>query len=556
MIANQQLVIYIQQCLKRGYNINYIRSYLINYGYKQEVVDSAIRAIYQQYQQQYQQPQQAIQQQAIQQPTTQVQEVKEVRHIIHIPLGAILAILLIISLIGAGIYFVPQLFPKQLPETLLDLSLEPLSMSIEPGDDLVFLKEIFNLGAEKRYDIILRHKVISAKTKEAIISQSETVAIETRGSTKTTIRLPDDIELGKYVLETTAVYGQQTAKASFSFKVYRPSDTPTCNDNIQNQGEEGIDCGSPCPEKCTTCFDRIQNGDETGIDCGGSCKLCAEPSCFDNIQNQDEEGIDCGGSCPVECRKGTCTDGELSPGEEGIDCGGVCPRQCTTRPGGPSPIEGLSTREVIEKAKKVAEINQDDAIMLCRQLEKLRDQDSCISEIALVTGNSNYCGLIESDAARDSCYMGFAMNNDFSVCSKITKPVLRQSCNGLAQTNLMEELVRQNRTGELYDKLGIVVNETPGIELGGNQPPIINPIGTISATVGQRMFMQIGASDADAFDPLTFSDNTDLFEINPVSGIIDFMPTAADIGTHNIIIEVTDGELSDSEEMVLEIVAG
>ncbi len=44
-----------------------------------------------------------------------------------------------------------------------------------------------------------------------------------------------------------------------------------------------------------TCFDGIQNQGEEGVDCGGPCKPC--PSCFDGIQNQGEEGVDCGGPC-------------------------------------------------------------------------------------------------------------------------------------------------------------------------------------------------------------------------------------------------------------------
>ena len=80
----------------------------------------------------------------------------------------------------------------------------------------------------------------------------------------------------------------------------KPSETkscvyiPTCYDGIQNQGEEGIDCGGPCPP-CETCYDGIKNQGEEGIDCGGPCPPC--PSCSDGIQNQGEEGVDCGGPC-------------------------------------------------------------------------------------------------------------------------------------------------------------------------------------------------------------------------------------------------------------------
>ncbi|MCX6731867.1 MAG: hypothetical protein NTX55_02685 [Candidatus Parcubacteria bacterium] len=32
--------------------------------------------------------------------------------------------------------------------------------------------------------------------------------------------------------------------------VWKGATKPTCFDNKQNQGEEGIDCGGPCPKKC------------------------------------------------------------------------------------------------------------------------------------------------------------------------------------------------------------------------------------------------------------------------------------------------------------------
>ena len=47
----------------------------------------------------------------------------------------------------------------------------------------------------------------------------------------------------------------------------------TCDDEIQNQGEAGVDCGGPC-RACPTCDDDIQNQGETGVDCGGPCTVC------------------------------------------------------------------------------------------------------------------------------------------------------------------------------------------------------------------------------------------------------------------------------------------
>ncbi|MBW3010707.1 DUF4215 domain-containing protein [Candidatus Woesearchaeota archaeon] len=50
----------------------------------------------------------------------------------------------------------------------------------------------------------------------------------------------------------------------------------TCFDGVMNQGEEGIDCGGPCPQ-CPTCYDGFLNQGEEGIDCGGPCEPCALP---------------------------------------------------------------------------------------------------------------------------------------------------------------------------------------------------------------------------------------------------------------------------------------
>ncbi len=93
---------------------------------------------------------------------------------------------------------------------------------------------------------------------------------------------------------------------------------PTCQDHIKNQGEEGVDCGGPCPP-CPSCHDGIKNQGEEGVDCGGPCSPC--PSCHDGIQNEGELGIDCGGPCSP-CP--SCHDGIQNEGEEGVDCGGPC----------------------------------------------------------------------------------------------------------------------------------------------------------------------------------------------------------------------------------------
>lgn len=143
--------------------------------------------------------------------------------------------------------------------------------------------------------------------------------------------------------EVLATGGQFGASDASSFCLNAVSNTPTCDDGIQNGDEEGVDCGGSNCDPCPTCSDGIQNGDEEGVDCGGSnCDPCIiDPTCDDGIQNGNETGIDCGGpdcpSCP------TCSDGIQNGSETGVDCGGPdCPACPPT--GDCGPTEGSSVQ--------------------------------------------------------------------------------------------------------------------------------------------------------------------------------------------------------------------
>ena len=58
--------------------------------------------------------------------------------------------------------------------------------------------------------------------------------------------------------------------------------------------EYGCFSGSCLPQMRTQCCGNGQcDGSETFTSCSRDCK----PTCFDGIQNQGEEGVDCGGPC-------------------------------------------------------------------------------------------------------------------------------------------------------------------------------------------------------------------------------------------------------------------
>lgn len=84
--------------------------------------------------------------------------------------------------------------------------------------------------------------------------------------------------------------------------------------------------------------------------------------------------------------------------------------------------------------------------------------------------------------------------------------------------------------------------------------PTITDIAAQTATVGTAYTLQVGALFYGTNTSITYSDNTDLFDINQ-SGYISFVPTSGNVGTHTITITVVDSsgclEVSTTSTFVL-----
>lgn len=77
-----------------------------------------------------------------------------------------------------------------------------------------------------------------------------------------------------------------------------------------------------------------------------------------------------------------------------------------------------------------------------------------------------------------------------------------------------------------------------------NDPPSIEDIPDLAATEHKGFHYRVNATDPDLKwgDSLTFSDETDLFDINEVTGYFSFTPTEAQVGRHSVKLTVTDNE--------------
>lgn len=84
-----------------------------------------------------------------------------------------------------------------------------------------------------------------------------------------------------------------------------------------------------------------------------------------------------------------------------------------------------------------------------------------------------------------------------------------------------------------------------------NDPPVISAIADTNATEGSLFSMQVSATDVDSGQVISFYDNTPLFDIDALNGIISFTPTNDAVGKHEITITVSDGSLADSARFML-----
>jgi hypothetical protein len=89
--------------------------------------------------------------------------------------------------------------------------------------------------------------------------------------------------------------------------------------------------------------------------------------------------------------------------------------------------------------------------------------------------------------------------------------------------------------------------------LNANDPPVITTQlgGPVVAREDAPFELTLAADDPDG-DALAWSDDTSLFEIDPRNGTVRFTPRQADVGTHHVTIEVSDGSTGRAEiELVL-----
>ena len=103
---------------------------------------------------------------------------------------------------------------------LFDISVEiPDSfLEVVPGEELLANIQLLRLGGERKVNVLLEY-LIRDENGNSIVSDTQTISIETRASFVKKLKIPKDVNEGDYLLYVKATYNDQLASASAWFKV-------------------------------------------------------------------------------------------------------------------------------------------------------------------------------------------------------------------------------------------------------------------------------------------------------------------------------------------------
>ncbi len=121
---------------------------------------------------------------------------------------------------------IPVAVGVQAKNALFDIKLSiPSEFSIvSPGDDVIGTINLYNLGETGRIDTAITYSIEDAQG-NTIETEKETIAVETQASLLKTIKLPQDMKEGNYLLTITAEYNGKSAQSFAWFEVKQKAST-------------------------------------------------------------------------------------------------------------------------------------------------------------------------------------------------------------------------------------------------------------------------------------------------------------------------------------------
>jgi len=301
-------------------------------------------------------------------------------------IGAISIILVILIILGAVWLLTPE--PKE-----ISLTASPVKTEAYPGDAISFLIELTS-DVERIEPVLLTYELIDLKAEKIVLTKQDRLEMGRKRSLTVQINLPADINPGTYEIKTILSYKLGTKQRTFNFNVIEAPDAAVPIDEYVEEFVEEVIEEVKCPESCDDFNPCTIDFCEKGL-----CKYTPKVPC---------------------CGNGICEEGESI-----LNCADDCSKTRKT------------PQEIIQQAKTVAAADPEAAAMLCNKLIRPNDIDLCFSEVAQTSGKSVICENIQTQENKDTCYMEFAIDGDYSVCPKVLNSYLSKSCNSLKRSSIM-----------------------------------------------------------------------------------------------------------------------
>jgi PKD repeat protein len=154
--------------------------------------------------------------------------------------------------------------------------------------------------------------------------------------------------------------------------------------------------------------------------------------------------------------------------------------------------------------------------------------------------------IIASDVAGDT--ITFTDDSDLFVINPATGAIIFTPTNN--DVGLVQVTITATDDDGGIDNILLLINVQ-----NENDPPVLDHIPSLTANEDEGFTYTVTADDVDEGDVLTFSDNSELFDIDSDSGQISFTPTNDQVGIYTIIITVTDSVgAQDTMQVTLTIV--
>lgn len=122
---------------------------------------------------------------------------------------------------------------------------------------------------------------------------------------------------------------------------------------------------------------------------------------------------------------------------------------------------------------------------------------------------------------------------------------------------LMLRLISCVLAGVLVVILGAACSDESPPLVQVNHAPELAPIGSQWVRWGDSLKVAISASDPDGAVPFLFAfglpENSEFYDHGDGSGLFRFLPESEQFGTHLVQFLASDGELADTEEVVVQV---